>query len=67
MDELWGWTKVGLVLGGAVVGLVGLVWHRTARLAKAFGRQADEMRGFWVMVAGFAMLAAGPACFYFKL
>jgi len=25
------------------------------------------MRGFWVMVAGFAMLAAGPACFYFKL
>ena len=35
MQEIWDWTKIVLLLGGAIVGLVGLMWYRTAKLANA--------------------------------
>lgn len=67
MDELWAWIKIGLVLVGVVVGMAGLMWVETAELARFFGKDLNEDRGFWVMVSGFAMLATGLALFYFHL
>ena len=67
MDELWSWIKIGLVLGGTLIGMVGLMWVKTADLARFFGKEMNADRGFWVMVGGFAMLATGLALFYFHL
>jgi hypothetical protein len=67
MQAVWDWTKIGLVLGGLVIAMIGMVWYRTARLIQTFGRPANPDRGFWVMLAGFLMLALGLSFFYLKL
>jgi hypothetical protein len=63
MEALWSWFKIGLVLGGTLVGMVGLVWHKTANLARFFGREANPDRGIRVMMGGLAMLGIGLALF----
>lgn len=67
MEALWSWFKIGLVLGGVVVGMAGLVWHKTANLARSFGRETNPDHGFWVMLVGLAMMGIGLALFYFNL
>ena len=67
MEELWGWTKIILVLGGVVVAMVGLVWLRTAQLFQTFGKSVNTDRAFWVMIIGFLAMCLGLGFFYFKL
>jgi hypothetical protein len=67
MEELWGWTKIILVLGGIVVTMVGLVWLRTAQLLRSFGKSVNTDRAFWVMIIGFLATCLGLGFFYFKL
>jgi hypothetical protein len=67
MHELWSWIKIGLVLGGTLVALVGMIWDKTAKLARFFGLESNPDKGFWVMMIGAAMLGIGLALFYFDL
>jgi hypothetical protein len=67
MHELWFWIKLGLLLGGAVIGLVGMMWVKTAELVRYFGVETRPNRGLWVMMSGAAMLGIGLALNYFGL
>jgi hypothetical protein len=52
-----------LLLGGCVVTLVGLVWHKTANLLRAFGVNVKSEAGFWVLLAGLVAMGAGYGLF----
>jgi hypothetical protein len=67
MEALWSWFKIGLVLGGVLVAMVGLIWYKTVNLTRFFGSEANPDKGIWVMMSGLAMLGIGMALFYFNL
>jgi hypothetical protein len=41
MEALRSWIKIGLVLGGVVVAMVGMIWYKTVNLARFFGSEAN--------------------------
>jgi hypothetical protein len=66
MNDLWALLQVGLVLGGTVATLAGLVWYRTAKLLRFFGKEANPGWGVRVMLGGLAALAVGLGSFYLE-
>jgi hypothetical protein len=67
LGELWGWFKIGLILGGVFVGVAGMFWHQTAKLAPFFGWELNPDKGIWILLIGFAMAGTGLALIYFGL
>jgi hypothetical protein len=58
------WLVAFLMLGGALVGLVGLVWGKIGDLLQLFGIETNPELGFKVAWAGLAMLGFGIGLVY---
>jgi hypothetical protein len=56
---MWIWFEVFLILGGAIVTLGGLVWHKTSVLTSRVAGRETSNTGFYVMLAGCAMFGLG--------
>jgi len=48
-----------LMIGGAVVTMVGMIWEKTANLLRVFGVNAKSGAAIWVLLGGLAAMAAG--------
>jgi len=54
-----GWVELCLVIGGLVLGLSGLVWHRIAGLLRFFGVDVDTKIGMKLALLGLVMMGVG--------
>ena len=58
------WLVAFLMLGGALAGLVGLLWGRIGDLLHLFGMEINPELGFKVAWVGLAMLGFGIGLVY---
>jgi len=60
-------SSIGLVLMfvGATLGLLGMVWGKTAELIRLFGRETNPDRGLWLALSGLVLLGIGLALLYY--
>ncbi|MBI3061675.1 MAG: hypothetical protein HYY83_06840 [Deltaproteobacteria bacterium] len=63
-DDVLFWTGFVLILGGSVISLGGMGWHKAAAFLEYFGVNAKSGMALKVVLAGFAMLVVGCSLFY---
>lgn len=66
MSAVLDWIVVILCLGGVVLALVGLFWHKTTLFLEFFDIEVKTDKGFWIMLLGMAMLGAGFGLRYLR-